>query len=383
MGFWVVALTALAYFPLAFTYFWHFFVPGAPILQDELQGAVVGHDFAFGHGSVVQLRAEDYAAHRVVMLVHTTTGAAALALATIQFSARLRATRPALHRWVGRVYLALMTTSMLAAYSFLLLSDPIDYFGGTAFDLQLWGLATTTTGSAAMAFLAIRRRDLTGHRAWSMLNISLMLTAPLLRVLWVALGRIDDDLELMMSLDVGSSALGVIAPGAAALAFMLTQRAGRTSPVSTTAARQYAAAVLVSAAGALWLADLFGRMPDRAPGSMLVLGHLLPAWVLLATCLVGAARAGRSGRGIREAQWRHFAWGVAWATPATAASVVLASSVYGVVDGFLAGQMLGAAGPVLLVFALVVRSASATGPRPMPEAALSSRFGVKDGTTGQ
>src|SRR5690349_316649 len=34
VGFWVVALVAVGYFPLAFTYFWHYFVPGAPMLQD-------------------------------------------------------------------------------------------------------------------------------------------------------------------------------------------------------------------------------------------------------------------------------------------------------------------------------------------------------------
>lgn len=370
IGVGVVVGTALAYFPLAFTATWHFFVPGAPVLQDELQAAVVGHDFAFGHGSVVQLRAEDYAAQRGVMLVHTTTGALALALATLQLSARLRAARPSLHRWTGRAYLALMATSMLAAYAFLVASDPVDHFGGTAFDLQLWGLATTTTTSAALAFVAIRRGDVAGHRAWIMLNLSLMLTAPLLRVIWMALGRLDGDLELMMSLDIGSSALGVIAPGAAGVALLLTQRAGRVAPVAVTARQQYAATVAVSAAGSLWLLQLFERMPDEAPGAMLFVGHLVPAWLLLGTCLAGAARAARSGHGLREARWRWFAWGAALSTSATAASVVLASSVYGVVDGHLAGQMLGAAGPLFLAFALVVRSATS------PAGDRSSRFGV-------
>ncbi|WP_207006837.1 DUF2306 domain-containing protein [Nocardioides aromaticivorans] len=355
VGFWVVALVAVGYFPLAFTYFWHYFVPGAPMLQDELQGAVVGHDFAFGHGSVAQLRAEDYAANRVVMLVHTTTGAIALALAMVQFSPRLRARRPAVHRWTGRVYLVLMTTSMLAAYAFLLSADEIDYFGGTAFDLQLWGLATTTTLSAVMAFVAIRRRDVAGHRAWIMLNLSFMLTAPLLRVLWVALGRLDGDLELFMSLDVGSSTLGVIAPGAGAVAVMLTQRPGARTAVAPSAVRQYVAVVVLSAAGSLWLLDLFGRLPEGAPTSMVWAGHLVPAWCLLAVCLAGAARAGRDGRGRREQRWRWLAWGAAGATPATALSVVAASAVYGTVDGFLAGQMMGAAGPILLAFVLVVR----------------------------
>lgn len=355
IGFWVVALVAVGYFPLAFTYFWHQFAPGAPMLQDELQGAVVGHDFAFGHGSVAQLRAEEYAANRVVMLVHTTTGALALALAMVQFAPRLRAGRPAVHRWTGRAYLVLMATSMLTAYAFLVASEPVDYFGGTAFDLQLWGLATTTTGSAAMAFLAIRRRDVAAHRAWIMLNISFMLTAPLLRILWVALGRLDRDLELFMSLDVGSSTLGVIAPGAGAVAVLLTQRRGPRSAVASSARRQYAAAVVLSAAGSLWLLDLFGRLPAAAPTSMLWAGHLLPAWGLLAVCLAGAVRAARDGRGRRERRWRWLAWGAAAATPAAALSVVAATAVYGTVDGFLAGQMLGAAGPILLAFVVVVR----------------------------
>lgn len=43
---------------------------------------------------------------------------------------------------------------------------------------------------------------------------------------FVALGRLDRDLELFMSLDVGSSMLGVIAPGAGAIAVLLTQRSG-------------------------------------------------------------------------------------------------------------------------------------------------------------
>lgn len=365
VGFWIVALVAVGYFPLAFTYFWHYFAPGAPMLQDELQGAVISHDFAFGHGSVSQLRADDYAANRVVMLVHTTTGAIALALAMVQFAPRLRAARPAVHRWVGRAYLALMATSMLAAYAFLLDADVIDYFGGTAFDLQLWGLATTTMVSAAMAFVAIRRRDVAAHRAWIMLNISFMLTAPLLRVLWVGLGRLDRDLELFMSLDVGSSTLGVIAPGAGAVALMLTQRAGPRTAVASTARRQYAAAVALSAAGSLWMVDLFGRLPEEAPTSMLWAGHLIPAWALLAVCLAGAVRAGRDGRGRREQRWRWLAWGAAAATPAAALSVVVATVVYGTVDGFLAGQMLGAAGPILLAFVLVVRDGSAPqAPRP-------------------
>lgn len=348
--FWVVAVLAVGYFPLAFTSTWHLFVPDAPLLQDELQAAVVSQDFAFGHGSVVALRAEEYAAQRVVLLVHTVTGAVALVLAVAQFPARLRARRPVLHRWTGRAYLVLVAASMLAAYAFLLDAPAAHYFGGTAFDLQLWVLASATVGTAALAFVAIRRGDVAGHRAWITLNLSFLLTAPLLRLVWTALGRIDRDLELMMAIDVGASGLGVIAPGAGAVALVLTSARGDRTGVTPGAVRQYAAVAVVSLAGSLWLAGRFAELPSGTPVSLVLLGHLVPAWGLVLVCLAGAARAGREARGDAERRWRWLAWGAALATPAAAATGVLASPVYGPVDGFLAGQMVGASGPVFLAF---------------------------------
>lgn len=357
----VAAAVAVGYFPLAFTYTWHLFAPSAPTLQGELQAAVVSRDFAFGHGSVVALRAEEYAAQRVVLLVHTITGATALVLAMLQFPTRLRARRPAVHRWTGRAYLLLMTTSMLAAYAFLLDAPAAAYFGGTAFDLQLWVLASSTVGSAALALAAIRRGDVAGHRAWITLNISFMLTAPLLRLVWTVLGRIDRDLEVMMGIDVGASGLGVVAPGAGAVALVLASGRGRRVPVAPGAARQYAALVVVSLVGSSWLVARFAELPEATPVALVLLGHLLPAWCLLLACLVGAVRAGRASRGEQERRWRWLAWGAALSTSAAAATSVLATPVYGPVDGFLAGQMVGASGPVFLAFVLVLHAA-----RPAP-----------------
>lgn len=354
--FWGLAVLAVGYFPLAFTYTWHLFVADAPRLQDELQAAIVSRDFAFGHGSVVALRAEEYAAQRVVLLIHTVTGATALVLAVLQFPSRLRVRRPVLHRWTGRVYLGLMATSMLSAYAFLLDAPAADYFGGTAFDLQLWVLASATVGTAALAFVAIRRGDVAGHRAWITLNISFMLTAPLLRLIWTALGRIDRDLELMMGIDVGASGLGVVAPGAGAVALVLASARGDRAVVAPGAVRQYAALALVSLAGSLWLAGRFAELPSGTPVALVLLGHLLPAWCLVLVCLAGAVRAAREQRADRERRWRWLAWGAALATPAAAATAALASPVYGEVDGFLAGQMVGASGPVFLAFVAVLHA---------------------------
>ncbi|GAA4087739.1 DUF2306 domain-containing protein [Nocardioides kongjuensis] len=357
LGVVVVVLLAVGYFPLAFTYVWHFFVPGAPRLQDAVQSAVVGHDFAYGHGSVVALRADDYRAHRVVMLVHTSAGALALALAVLQYSARLRRV-PGVHRWTGRTYLLLTGVSMAAAYAFLVAAPQIDYFGGSAFDLQLWVLASSTLASAGLALVAIRRRDVVSHRAWIGMNIAFMLTAPLLRVLWIGLGRLDHGIELMVGLDVGASTLAVVAPGAGALAFLLSQPARRTSPVAAGVRWQYPAALVVSVAGSGWLAARFAPLPDEVPATSLWVGHLVPATGLVLVCLTGALRSRAAGRGVAEARWRSLSWGAALATPSAALTAVLATPVYGTVDGFLAGTMVGASGPIVLAFALVVRSAA-------------------------
>lgn len=362
-SFWLAAAVTVGYFPLAFTYTWHLFVPGAPSLQDELQAAVVSRDFAVGHGSVVALRAEEYAAQRVVLLVHTITGSTALVLAMLQFPTRIRARLPGLHRWTGRAYLLLMATSMLAAYAFLLDAPAAAYFGGTAFDLQLWVLASSTVGSAALALAAIRRGDVAGHRAWITLNISFMLTAPLLRLIWTVLGRVDRDLEVMMGIDVGASGLGVVAPGAGAVALVLASGRGRRVPVAPGVVRQYAALGAASLAGSSWLVARFADLPEGTPVALVLLGHLLPAWCLVLACLVAAVRAGRASWGEQERHWRWLAWGAALSPAAAAATSVLASPVYGRVDGFLAGQMVGASGPVFWAFVLVLHAA-----RPAPSA---------------
>ncbi|MBH9879409.1 DUF2306 domain-containing protein, partial [Clostridioides difficile] len=92
---------------------------------------------------------------------------------------------PAVHRWVGRAYLAFMSVSMLTAIIFLVAAPYVGHFIGRAFDLQLWALALGTLGSAWYALYAIRNRDMTTHRAWMTYSIALMMTAPLLRVLWI------------------------------------------------------------------------------------------------------------------------------------------------------------------------------------------------------
>ena len=181
------AVVGALYLPLALNYTWPLFGTGVPRWQDDVNTAINGRGYALGDGSVDAVRHQAYAEHRVVLLVHTTLGALALTLAMFQFSARIRERWPAVHRWNGRSYLALMTVSMLTALIFLYVTPPARHFIGPAFETQLRGLAVGTLASAWYALYAIRKRDMVSHRAWMTYSIAFMLTAPLLRFIWIGI----------------------------------------------------------------------------------------------------------------------------------------------------------------------------------------------------
>ena len=93
---------AVIYVPLALNYAWPLFAPGMSRWQDSVNTLINGRDYAVGDGSVESVRHGAYSEHRVVLMVHTTLAGLALALGLFQFSPRLRARQPSVHRWTGR-----------------------------------------------------------------------------------------------------------------------------------------------------------------------------------------------------------------------------------------------------------------------------------------
>ena len=209
------------YTPLAVNYTWPLFFPGTTRLQDGVNTLLNGREYAVGHGSVESVRHMAYQQYRVVLLIHTVLGSTALALAMFQFSTRLRLRYPSVHRWTGRTYLTLMSISMLTALTFLFLTPPANHFIGPAFETQLRGLAVTTLGSAWYAVYAIRRHDVISHRAWMTYSVAFMMTSPLLRVLWISLQPLIPQHDLLTNLGAASLILGVVAPGTAAMLFVV------------------------------------------------------------------------------------------------------------------------------------------------------------------
>lgn len=121
-----------------------------------------------------------YEAHRVGIYGHVFAAAVALVLGPFQFSARLRAARPGLHRWLGRIYLGV---GVLAGGSAGLFMAFHAYGGGIA-RLGFGCLATAWLFTGLRAYLAIRSRDVGAHRRWMVRNFALTFAGVTLR-LWM------------------------------------------------------------------------------------------------------------------------------------------------------------------------------------------------------
>ncbi|MBI3223845.1 MAG: DUF2306 domain-containing protein [Mycolicibacterium cosmeticum] len=367
-------IVAALYLPLAVNYTWPLFGSGAPRWQDDVNTTINGAGYALGDGSVDAVRHAAYAQYRVVLLVHTTLGALALILAMFQFSARIRQRRPAVHRWTGRAYLTLMTISMLTALIFLYLTPPAEHFIGPAFETQLRGLAVGTLASAWYAVYAIRKRDMVTHRAWMTYSIAFMLTAPLLRFIWIGIQPLIPQHDLLTNIGVGSLILGVVAPGGAAVAFMAAQQTRPDEVPTTTPAWNYGAAVGLAAVGSLAYAGLTSRLPEPIPHS-LVAFHLVPVWISVALAAAGVIRARSRGNTARERQWRWLLWGFAAAPLSASLYSLIVPPDFTAADAIIAGGMDGAAIPITVCFAVIVRAAAR-----QPSQELDTARGTLTGT---
>jgi len=110
-------------------------------------------------------------------VLHTSFGGLALLLAPWQFVGRLRRRRPAIHRWVGRAYVACALVSGLAAYPVALgtIAGPIASVG---FAL----MATAWLGTTLVAWRAVRQHRYADHRRWMIRSFALALSAVTLRI---------------------------------------------------------------------------------------------------------------------------------------------------------------------------------------------------------
>lgn len=109
------------------------------------------------------------------VVVHIIAAAVYAFLGALQFSARLRRGRPDWHRRSGRL---LVGAGMLVALSGLWMT--LFYTGAPGGDL-LWAVrlmvATAMAAGIVLGLAAIRRRDVTAHRAWMIRAYALAVAA--------------------------------------------------------------------------------------------------------------------------------------------------------------------------------------------------------------
>src|SRR5262245_41744337 len=102
-----------------------------------------------------------HGAHGVWLLLHIVAGTMALLIGPLQFSATLRRRNIAVHRWSGRVYLASVGISVIAAIRILVL--PHSSFG---FRIGIAGLALAWIATTGVAYAAVRARQIPLHKEW-------------------------------------------------------------------------------------------------------------------------------------------------------------------------------------------------------------------------
>jgi uncharacterized membrane protein len=121
-----------------------------------------------------------FAAQKLAVYAHVFGSAVALALGPLQFWSRLRTSRPALHRLLGKVYLAVGVG--LGGVAGLALS--VGAYGGPVSTLGFACLALAWLYTANHAYGAARMRDFAAHRRWMIRNFALTFAAVTLR-LWL------------------------------------------------------------------------------------------------------------------------------------------------------------------------------------------------------
>lgn len=113
------------------------------------------------YGSYAPEQLPVLAEHPVSEALHRVGGSLYMLLGVTQFLPRLRARRPGLHRWAGRVFLGL---SVVAGGTGAFMALTFPYELGERLPSVLFGAIMVV--AAVKAYLHIRRREIQAHREW-------------------------------------------------------------------------------------------------------------------------------------------------------------------------------------------------------------------------
>lgn len=290
----VIVISMVIFFaPLSFTYF--FDETHTSNLSDKVLAILVNPEFAYGEGSATlsdinggQMRI--FLRNLTAMVSHTIAGSIAIVLGLPQFNTTLQFRYPAIHRFLGRLYILCALTISWSSRTFLADAMPKhEVFSGDLFAYMLWSLSHGVLGTLALAIYAIWNRDIGSHREFMVLNYAFMLSAPVLRVAWVILGQLWGETKYIINLysSIFSGPFLV-----AASIFYLRQQHVRPSSSLLISSKFRLAAI---ASGLLGLLFQITKGPSFNGGPypkafLLALGPQLACYILLFATLARAAK---------------------------------------------------------------------------------------------
>jgi hypothetical protein len=111
--------------------------------------------------------------------LHFAAGGIILALGCIQFVGQIRSRYPAVHRWIGRVY---VTAAFLAGVGGLTFIAAKGTIGGTTMDVGFGIYGVLTAAAAIETYRHARARRLDIHRQWAMRLFALAIGSWLYRM---------------------------------------------------------------------------------------------------------------------------------------------------------------------------------------------------------
>ena len=119
-----------------------------------------------------------FVSHAAIVYTHVFAAMFALALGPLQFSARLRAARPRLHRMLGRLYLGVGVAIGGASGMYMATIA----FGGPIARAGFFLLSVAWVYTGWRAYASVRQGDIASHRQWMVRNFALTLAAVTLRI---------------------------------------------------------------------------------------------------------------------------------------------------------------------------------------------------------
>jgi len=121
-----------------------------------------------------------YVENEGLLLSHIVSAMLAVVIGCLQMLPSIRVNRPAVHRYLGRVYAVSVAVS--AVVGFLLAKIA---FGGTVTMVGFRVLAVLWFATLVPAVIRIRQGDVAAHRRWMIRNYALTFAAVMLRV-WLS-----------------------------------------------------------------------------------------------------------------------------------------------------------------------------------------------------